>query len=52
VTPGKRVPSGELWAGQPARFVRKISEQDQAIMDYTQPNYVKLGKAYKAEEDA
>jgi len=50
VTPGKRVPAGELWAGQPARFVRKVSEPDQAILDYTQPNYVKLGQAYKAEE--
>jgi len=50
VAPGKRVPAGELWAGQPARFVRKVSEKDQAIMDYTQPNYVKLGKAYKTEE--
>jgi len=52
VTPGKRVPAGELWAGQPARFVRKISEKDQAIMDYTQPNYVKLGQAYKLEESS
>jgi len=50
VTPGKRVPAGELWAGQPARFVRKISETDQAIMDYTHPNYVKLGQEYKQEE--
>lgn len=51
VTPGKRVPAGELWAGQPARFVRKVSEKDQAIMDYTAPNYVKLGREYKVEED-
>jgi len=50
VTPGKRVPAGELWAGQPARFVRKISEKDQAILDYTQPNYVKLGQTYLAVE--
>ncbi|MBL4888398.1 MAG: gamma carbonic anhydrase family protein [Candidatus Lindowbacteria bacterium] len=52
VTPGKRVPSGELWAGHPARFVRKLTEKDQAIMDYTQPNYVKLGQAYKLEESS
>lgn len=51
VTPGKRVPAGELWSGQPARFVRKVSDKDQAIMDYTQPNYVKLSRAYKAEEE-
>ena len=52
VTPGKRVPAGELWAGQPARFVRKISEKDQAIMDYTQPNYVKLSRQYKEQEQS
>ena len=51
VTPGKRVPSGELWAGQPARFVRKVSDKDRAIMEYTQPNYVKLAHEYKAEEE-
>lgn len=50
VPPGKRVPAGELWAGRPARFVRKVSDKDQAIMDYTQPNYVKLSRQYKHEE--
>ncbi len=50
VTPGKRIPAGELWAGQPARFVRKVSEKDRAMMDYTQPNYVKLSRQYKEQE--
>ena len=50
VTPGKRVPAGEMWAGQPARFVRKVNDKDLAMMAYTQPNYVKLGREYKAEE--
>lgn len=50
VTPGKRIPAGELWAGQPARLVRRVSEKDQAIMDYTQPNYVKLSRQYKEQE--
>lgn len=52
VTPGKRVSAGELWAGQPARPVRKVSEKDQAIMDYTQPNYVKLSRQYKQQEQS
>lgn len=52
VTPGKRVPAGELWAGQPARFVRKVSEKDQAIMDYTQPNYVLVSRKYKEQEQS
>lgn len=52
VTPGKRVPAGEMWAGQPARFVRKLNDKDLAMMAYTQPNYVKLGREYKAEEQS
>ncbi len=52
VTPGKRVAQGELWAGQPARFMREISQRDRDIMEYTQPNYVKLGSVYKAEDQA
>lgn len=50
VPPGKRVLAGELWAGQPARLVRHVSEKDQAIMDYTQPNYVKLSRHYKEQD--
>lgn len=52
VPPGKRVPAGELWAGRPAKFVRRVSDSDRAIMDYTQPNYVKLSRRYKDEEDS
>lgn len=52
VTPGKRIPAGELWAGQPARFVRKLSEKDLAMMAYTQPNYVKLSRQYKEQEQS
>ncbi|MCR4379288.1 MAG: gamma carbonic anhydrase family protein [Rhodospirillales bacterium] len=50
VPPGKRVLAGELWAGQPARLLRRVSEKDQAIMDYTQPNYVKLSRQYKEQD--
>lgn len=52
VTPGKRIGAGEMWAGQPARFVRMVSDKDQAMMDYTQPNYVKLGREYKQQEQS
>lgn len=32
LTPGKTVPSGELWAGRPAKFTRKLGEADLAGM--------------------
>lgn len=28
VLPGRRIPAGELWAGNPARFVRKLSHEE------------------------
>ena len=28
VTPGKTVPSGEVWAGSPAKLLRKLEEEE------------------------
>jgi carbonic anhydrase/acetyltransferase-like protein (isoleucine patch superfamily) len=28
LTPGKRIPSGQLWAGRPAKYVRDLSPAD------------------------
>lgn len=50
VTPGKHVPSGELWAGSPARFVRKLSLEEQARWADTAKHYVKLGQEYRAQQ--
>ena len=30
LTPGKRIPAGQLWTGRPARFVRELSEEERA----------------------
>ena len=30
LTQGKRIPSGQLWAGRPAKYVRDLSEADLA----------------------
>ncbi len=51
VTPGKRVPSGQLWAGSPAKYIRDLGEKDQRMFDYTAPQYVSLGQEYRAERD-
>ena len=47
VPPGKRVPAGQLWAGSPARFVRKISESDRQMMDHIRPGYRNLAEEYR-----
>jgi len=49
VTPGKRVKSGQLWAGTPARYVRDLKESDLEMMKYTAPHYVKLAREYIEE---
>jgi gamma-carbonic anhydrase len=47
VTPGKRVPSGELWAGSPAKKMRDLSDEDVVAFLATIENYVGLGRDYR-----
>ncbi len=47
VTPGKRVKAGEMWGGSPARFIRKVSESDVAMINRIAPGYVELGSEYR-----
>jgi carbonic anhydrase/acetyltransferase-like protein (isoleucine patch superfamily) len=42
LTPGKRIPSGELWAGRPAKFMRKLSDEDIANNARAVEEYVRL----------
>lgn len=46
VTPGKVVKSGELWAGAPAKCIRKLIDDDLAGMSKNAPHYVELAKSY------
>lgn len=48
LTPGKRVPSGQLWAGRPARFVRELSPRDIDGMRMGAAHYVALAKRHRA----
>ena len=47
ITPGKIVGAGELWAGCPARFIRKLSDADQASMAAGTAHYVELAQEYR-----
>ena len=49
VTPGKRVKAGEMWGGSPARFIRKVSESDIAMINRISPLYADLGAEYREE---
>ncbi len=46
VSPGKIVGEGELWLGNPARFVRKLSEKEIEQLYYSAQHYVRLKNAY------
>jgi len=48
VPPNKRVKKGELWAGNPAKLLRELSEADQARFSRTWTNYAELGREYRA----
>ncbi|HET7266600.1 MAG TPA: gamma carbonic anhydrase family protein [Oleiagrimonas sp.] len=49
VPPGKRVGSGELWVGNPARRVRQLDARAIEQLDYSAAHYVKLKDRYLAE---
>jgi gamma-carbonic anhydrase len=46
LTPGKIVGTGELWAGNPARLLRSLSEKEAAAIQVSADRYVALAKRY------
>lgn len=48
IAPGKVVASGELWVGNPARCVRRLSDHEIEALQYSARHYVELKDAYLA----
>jgi carbonic anhydrase/acetyltransferase-like protein (isoleucine patch superfamily) len=48
VTPTKRVPTGELWGGSPAKRMRALTDDERAHLDYSARNYARLAARYLA----
>ena len=48
LTPGKRIPTGQLWAGRPAKYVRDLSEADLVGMRAGVAHYVELARRHAA----
>jgi carbonic anhydrase/acetyltransferase-like protein (isoleucine patch superfamily) len=46
---GKRVPTGELWAGRPAKFMRALGEEDFAMMRENPERYRENARRFLAE---
>jgi carbonic anhydrase/acetyltransferase-like protein (isoleucine patch superfamily) len=49
VTPGVTVPSGELWAGAPARFMRAMTAEEKAFTATSAATYAEVGAVHAAE---
>ncbi len=47
LTPRKRVPKGELWAGSPAKLLRLVSIEEADWIPKSAEHYVKLSSNYK-----
>lgn len=47
LTPKKCVPSGQLWAGSPARYMRDLTTEELGFLSISADNYVKLAADYK-----
>ncbi|HYI48045.1 MAG TPA: gamma carbonic anhydrase family protein [Allosphingosinicella sp.] len=48
LTQGKRIPTGQLWAGRPAKYVRDLGAADLAGMALGVAHYVALAKLHAA----
>lgn len=51
VPPGKKLDSGHLYVGSPAKATRVLSEQEKAFLEYSYRHYIKLKDQYLAQPD-
>lgn len=49
ITPGKTVKKGQIWAGNPGKFFRDLTEAETAFIKISENNYVKHVEEYLAE---
>lgn len=49
VPPGRRIPTGELWAGNPARFVRTLTHEETLEIPKLAVAINDLSKSYFSE---
>ncbi|KAI3450969.1 hypothetical protein Pfo_007634 [Paulownia fortunei] len=46
-----RIPSGEVWGGNPAKFLRKLTDDEIAFISQSAINYANLAQVHAAEND-
>ena len=50
VTPGKHLESGWVYAGSPAKPLRKLSDAERRFLSYSATNYVRLKDRYLSQK--
>lgn len=48
VTPGRRIPTGQIWAGNPAKYFRDLTPEETAFIPVSAANYVAHAREYLA----
>jgi carbonic anhydrase/acetyltransferase-like protein (isoleucine patch superfamily) len=48
VTPGKRIPSHQLWGGRPAKYMRDLTQDEIEFLKFSAERYVTLSRVYIA----
>ena len=49
LTPNKTVPSGQIWAGNPAKYLRDLDEEEADFIIQSAENYAALAAVHSAE---
>ena len=47
LTPKKRVPSGQMFAGNPAKYFRDLTQEEKDYIPFSATHYVELSRKYK-----
>ncbi len=51
LTPRKVIKSGQLWAGNPAKYFRDLTNEEKDYIQTSADNYAELAREYKEEQD-
>ncbi len=49
VTSGKHIPSGQLWGGRPAKYMRDLTDEELAFLSFSAERYVNLAAEYRQQ---
>lgn len=50
LTPGKIIKSGQIWAGNPAKYFRDLNEKERDYIKISADNYAELAREYKTSD--